>query len=122
MSSHDGGHVLYFFFSSRRRHTRFDCDWSSDVCSSDLFSIRTRAPVQIPDQRAFLQCRARTASDASRVGLEPNNPDKQIDENSVHHGTVSVSAPAWGSTDTVLSNPAPGTKARDHAALVCRGT
>src|SRR2546430_13030009 len=26
----------YFFFSSRRRHTRFDCDWSSDVCSSDL--------------------------------------------------------------------------------------
>src|SRR2546427_7666962 len=27
-----------FFFSSRRRHTRFDCDWSSDVCSSDLAS------------------------------------------------------------------------------------
>src|SRR2546430_5900562 len=24
-----------FFFSSRRRHTIFDCDWSSDVCSSD---------------------------------------------------------------------------------------
>src|SRR5256886_6443932 len=38
------GHIVYldmplagaFFFSSRRRHTRFDCDWSSDVCSSDL--------------------------------------------------------------------------------------
>src|SRR2546430_3811687 len=28
-----------FFFSSRRRHTRFDCDWSSDVCSSDLSVI-----------------------------------------------------------------------------------
>src|SRR2546430_4764002 len=27
---------VFFFFSSRRRHTRFDCDWSSDVCSSDL--------------------------------------------------------------------------------------
>src|SRR4030066_1930248 len=27
---------LCFFFSSRRRHTRFKCDWSSDVCSSDL--------------------------------------------------------------------------------------
>src|SRR5688572_21427920 len=27
--------MLRFFFSSRRRHTRFDCDWSSDVCSSD---------------------------------------------------------------------------------------
>src|SRR3989475_9026644 len=30
--------VFFFFFSSRRRHTRFDCDWSSDVCSSDLIS------------------------------------------------------------------------------------
>src|SRR2546430_10236608 len=28
-----------FFFSSRRRHTRFDCDWSSDVCSSDLLPL-----------------------------------------------------------------------------------
>src|SRR5256886_9895462 len=28
--------MCFFFFSSRRRHTRFDCDWSSDVCSSDL--------------------------------------------------------------------------------------
>src|SRR5438309_5536963 len=28
--------VLIFFFSSRRRHTRWNCDWSSDVCSSDL--------------------------------------------------------------------------------------
>src|SRR6266567_3263107 len=28
------GSDSFFFFSSRRRHTRFDCDWSSDVCSS----------------------------------------------------------------------------------------
>src|SRR2546427_5988230 len=28
--------IGFFFFSSRRRHTRFDCDWSSDVYSSDL--------------------------------------------------------------------------------------
>src|SRR5205085_5018909 len=28
------------FFSSRRRHTRFDCDWSSDVCSSDLSAAK----------------------------------------------------------------------------------
>src|SRR5205085_5532196 len=33
------GGVGEFFFSSRRRHTRFDCDWSSDVCSSDLESF-----------------------------------------------------------------------------------
>src|SRR5690606_11888316 len=30
--------LLVFFFSSRRRHTRFSRDWSSDVCSSDLFA------------------------------------------------------------------------------------
>src|SRR5690606_18992017 len=29
--------LVIFFFSSRRRHTRFSRDWSSDVCSSDLF-------------------------------------------------------------------------------------
>src|SRR5438876_8522977 len=28
--------MLFFFFSSRRRHTRWTGDWSSDVCSSDL--------------------------------------------------------------------------------------
>src|SRR2546430_17557922 len=35
--------VRLFFFSSRRRHTRFDCDWSSDVCSSDLAVVTGRA-------------------------------------------------------------------------------
>src|SRR5690348_17599515 len=30
---------MRFFFSSRRRHTRWTGDWSSDVCSSDLFAI-----------------------------------------------------------------------------------
>src|SRR6266480_2407172 len=31
---------FFFFFSSRRRHTRLTCDWSSDVCSSDLAIVR----------------------------------------------------------------------------------
>src|SRR5438309_8143473 len=35
-----GEHRTLFFFSSRRRHTRWNCDWSSDVCSSDLVSRR----------------------------------------------------------------------------------
>src|SRR2546430_12224787 len=35
--------LMWFFFSSRRRHTRFDCDWSSDVCSSDLERERWQA-------------------------------------------------------------------------------
>src|SRR2546422_7417855 len=35
---------LFFFFSSRRRHTRCSRDWSSDVCSSDLAALRAPAP------------------------------------------------------------------------------
>src|SRR2546429_4950194 len=31
--------LVFFFFSSRRRHTRCSRDWSSDVCSSDLFFL-----------------------------------------------------------------------------------
>src|SRR6266540_417713 len=38
-----------FFFSSRRRHTRAGCDWSSDVCSSDL---RRRDPYPLSDGAA----------------------------------------------------------------------
>src|SRR2546430_5144162 len=49
-----------FFFSSRRRHTRFDCDWSSDVCSSDLV---IHAAMKID------------AEDARQLGL---NPEKLI--------------------------------------------
>src|SRR5476649_3035351 len=37
---------FFFFFSSRRRHTRSLCDWSSDVCSSDL--PRPRRPARRP--------------------------------------------------------------------------
>src|SRR3989440_8293577 len=33
-------YACFFFFSSRRRHTRSDRDWSSDVCSSDLSGVR----------------------------------------------------------------------------------
>src|SRR5690348_18497884 len=41
---------MVFFFSSRRRHTRWTGDWSSDVCSSDLAAFR--APGE--DLRSFL--------------------------------------------------------------------
>src|SRR2546427_9378574 len=53
---------FFFFFSSRRRHTRFDCDWSSDVCSSDL---RFRAVLD--------------AAQAERAKIEEKSED-QIDK------------------------------------------
>src|SRR5260370_12796455 len=45
VSTATGSSSPAFFFSSRRRHTRFKCDWSSDVCSSDLLhSLADVAP------------------------------------------------------------------------------
>src|SRR5256885_11134568 len=42
---------VFFFFSSRRRHTRLQGDWSSDVCSSDLREIPVkRAPEPLQEQ------------------------------------------------------------------------
>src|SRR5256885_5491349 len=38
-------HAASFFFSSRRRHTRLQGDWSSDVCSSDLLSMLSQLGV-----------------------------------------------------------------------------
>src|SRR3989475_12516816 len=42
--------LFFFFFSSRRRHTIFDCDWSSDVCSSDLFLTLPPARLSLPQK------------------------------------------------------------------------
>src|SRR6266478_8438664 len=41
---------FFFFFSRRRRHTIFDCDWSSDVCSSDLLGEEV---TQKPEEELF---------------------------------------------------------------------
>src|SRR5688500_2572222 len=42
--------LLFFFFSSRRRHTRLQGDWSSDVCSSDLVRIDRAVGLDVDDQ------------------------------------------------------------------------
>src|SRR5215210_9158808 len=64
--------MIFFFFSSRRRHTRYIGDWSSDVCSSDLTSAgaggRARSPVTVhgpPSGRA-----PSVGSEERRVGKE----------------------------------------------------
>src|SRR5438034_9082371 len=44
---------IFFFFSSRRRHTRSLCDWSSDVCSSDLGNSEIILDRKVADKRTF---------------------------------------------------------------------
>src|SRR6266508_5435401 len=43
--------IWFFFFSSRRRHTSWPRDWSSDVCSSDLLAERDRALAGVGNDR-----------------------------------------------------------------------
>src|SRR5256885_7793139 len=65
-----GFHLLLrnlFFFSSRRRHTRLQGDWSSDVCSSDLRSAcRTPLPAPTSMRRCCRASRHETTSRAWR--------------------------------------------------------
>src|SRR5260370_33745516 len=62
------------FVSSRRRHTRFKCDWSSDVCSSDLGSFRAHAGMRrVPDATAGTGARI-AAADAGDAGRRRTTP------------------------------------------------
>src|SRR6185369_17562639 len=73
-------HSKTFFFSSRRRHTRFKCDWSSDVCSSDLCRTPTfRADVGVLQGKVVeigkASSAARAVLDAGGLALMPGIVD-----------------------------------------------
>src|SRR6266478_8314276 len=76
--------MFFFFFSSRRRHTRFDCDWSSDVCSSDLL-CRMRFEREVPgvekaDDRSrnvALEC-LRAGRQEERIVLAPHGEERWL--------------------------------------------
>src|SRR2546430_7683928 len=61
--------LYVFFFSSRRRHTRFDCDWSSDVCSSDLERGEVVDGVEALDAVEVGDATAAPGGDVERVRL-----------------------------------------------------
>src|SRR2546430_2949158 len=67
------------FFSSRRRHTRFDCDWSSDVCSSDLpggggfhvgAAVRDEVVEVVERDRVAEEVAGRQVEGDAEIGLE----------------------------------------------------
>src|SRR5256885_7216098 len=62
---------MFFFFSSRRRHTRLQGDWSSDVCSSDLDTLHWMpARSKTPATRATLSDRS-NPNDGSPMTMSP---------------------------------------------------
>src|SRR5437588_2955882 len=60
---------FFFFFSSRRRHTRSLCDWSSDVCSSDLSTQTESSHPGLPPARF-----ASFSVLPPQISLEPGDP------------------------------------------------
>src|SRR5256886_2485098 len=85
--------MCVFFFSSRRRHTRFDCDWSSDVCSSDLRD-HDRDQVGLPCEAPNAICVSATGPIAAK---SVNGPWDNVDASALYTGygrsVVSVAAP-----------------------------
>src|SRR6266480_4289709 len=72
-------YIFFFFFSSRRRHTRLTCDWSSDVCSSDLgFALGAVAPPQVFTLKLGRQATLRTMTGVFKV--KPLGPTVDLAE------------------------------------------
>src|SRR2546426_3311928 len=61
----------FFFFSSRRRHTRLQGDWSSDVCSSDLHGKLVRVFFNSCTIEEYTHKLAMLKSHCARVGRDP---------------------------------------------------
>src|SRR5256885_16824944 len=64
-----------FFFSSRRRHTRLQGDWSSDVCSSDLYKAE-----KLLHDLGFHQLRVRHHDKIARIEVERAEMPRLIEE------------------------------------------
>src|SRR5215475_16013576 len=71
---------LCFFFSSRRRHTRFSRDWSSDVCSSDLLGLGGQRAGELD---ALLQPVRQAAGRRLADRLDLEEVDDPLDEGAV---------------------------------------
>src|SRR5258706_1035334 len=78
------GTVISFFFSSRRRHTRLVSDWSSDVCSSDLFRHLEDKRLSEEPMRVFVDTRGQKISEKAAVGEGLN----EILRTEIHSGIL----------------------------------
>src|SRR5206468_9327669 len=73
-----GGADVAFCFSSRRRHTSSDRDWSSDVCSSDLAGSVPTLTIAIPDSVLSMPAHDPWAHGAVAVPTPGDRPDSGL--------------------------------------------
>src|SRR2546430_9865644 len=125
---------MFFFFSSRRRHTRFDCDWSSDVCSSDLFV--TDGTRRIDFDATFSATNLATDNPDAHavVHWALNNPaltidlDEKVDTPNANEATITIdftyahAGETVHLTGTVTVVSSPGSVTADFAVYENGGT
>src|SRR5438128_9332934 len=97
--------LFFFFFSSRRRHTRCYRDWSSDVCSSDLYLPELPCQPPFPHidgivRRRFLQPRGKRTSFAV-IGMPDAIPCRAVLR---FQPAPELSRTAYSSPDITLRN------------------
>src|ERR1035438_10554471 len=109
---------FFFFFSSRRRHTRCLSDWSSDVCSSDLYEVQRRDCVQIAGE---LKCDPSTARNWIRqAGIETRKRGFGHPQNLFVKGQRSMFAGRKHSTESLIKIEQ-ATRARGGAPYLKNG-
>src|SRR5438034_11577232 len=95
--------LWYFFFSSRRRHTRSLCDWSSDVCSSDL-TVKLPPPIPVsptasaitnPIRSCVIPHAPKKRSEERRVGKECRSRWGPYHEKKKENGVMMSAVQRW---------------------------
>src|SRR5438034_11698933 len=120
-------HFFVFFFSSRRRHTRSLCDWSSDVCSSDLpGEILREVIVPIDDARTGTGYKkmVQPASGFAIVGVAARVRQNAGKVSFVRLGITGLSNHAYRATaaeKALEGKPATPNDIQNAAALVTQG-
>src|SRR5256885_4194149 len=81
--------LIVFFFSSRRRHTRLQGDWSSDVCSSDLPPLRSAMVCSPKRYSSKLSVYRRRASSSKSSFIEAPVSASRSSSSPIHGGVRS---------------------------------
>src|SRR5438128_5774953 len=81
--------MIFFFFSSRRRHTRCYRDWSSDVCSSDLDDAGHVSILIYSDESIVTTCPRTLSSRELRPRAPRRAPDRKSTRLNSSHGSIS---------------------------------